>query len=183
VHQGVVLVEVALAASGSYVREAEEGLEVGESAVVAGHEVRYLGLETVEEPNRTVTKARVEVDGGRVYEPRLSRFPNFGSPIPTPSVRTGFVEDVFLSITQLPEDPDGALTLRVIVQPLTVWLWIGGGVMALGTVLSAWPGRRRRPTDPASALPAAGGTAPPDDGADLAPPIPAEPRPEPVGVD
>ncbi|MGE3620724.1 MAG: heme lyase CcmF/NrfE family subunit, partial [Acidimicrobiia bacterium] len=66
VHLGVVLVAVALAASGSYVREAEEVLEVGESAVVAGHEVRYLGLETVEEPNRTVTKARVEVDGGRV---------------------------------------------------------------------------------------------------------------------
>jgi cytochrome c biogenesis factor len=26
-----------------------------------------------------------------------------------------------------------------------VWLWIGGGVMAAGTALAAWPGRRRRP--------------------------------------
>ena len=27
---------------------------------------------------------------------------------------------------------------------MALWLWIGGGVMALGTVLAAWPGRRRR---------------------------------------
>jgi cytochrome c-type biogenesis protein CcmF len=39
-----------------------------------------------------------------------------------------------------------------VVQPLILWLWIGGGVMALGTVLAAWPGERRRPTDPTSAV-------------------------------
>ncbi len=154
VHLGVVIVAVAIAASNSYVRESEEVLAPGERASVAGHEVRYLGVTTSEESNRTVTKARVEVDGGRVYEPALSRFEQVGSPIATPSVRTGPREDVFLTITQLPSEPDGRITLRVIVQPLTAWLWIGGGVMALGTLLAAWPGRRRRPTDASSALPA-----------------------------
>ena len=43
------------------------------------------------------------------------------------------------------------MTLRVIIEPMAVWLWIGGGVMAFGTILAAWPGRRRRPTDPVSA--------------------------------
>src|SRR5690606_1184795 len=47
--------------------------------------------------------------------------------------------------------PPDAILLRVIVEPLVVWLWIGGGVMAFGTLLAAWPGRRRRPTDPVSA--------------------------------
>ena len=37
-----------------------------------------------------------------------------------------------------------ARKLRVIVQPMVVWLWIGGGVMAFGTVLAAFPGKRRR---------------------------------------
>jgi cytochrome c-type biogenesis protein CcmF len=32
-----------------------------------------------------------------------------------------------------------------------MWLWIGGGVMAAGTVLAAFPGRRRSPLDPVSA--------------------------------
>jgi cytochrome c-type biogenesis protein CcmF len=37
------------------------------------------------------------------------------------------------------------------VQPLIIWLWIGGAVIAVGTALAAWPGRRRRPTAPVSA--------------------------------
>ena len=53
--------------------------------------------------------------------------------------------------TACDEDQRDAILLRVVVQPLIVWLWIGGGIMALGTVLAAWPGRRRRPTDPVSA--------------------------------
>jgi cytochrome c-type biogenesis protein CcmF len=33
-----------------------------------------------------------------------------------------------------------------------VWLWIGGLLMAFGTLLAAFPGaRRRRPVDPVSA--------------------------------
>ena len=38
------------------------------------------------------------------------------------------------------------------IKPLILWLWIGGGLMAVGTLLAAFPGRRRRrPTDPVSA--------------------------------
>jgi cytochrome c-type biogenesis protein CcmF len=37
------------------------------------------------------------------------------------------------------------------VKPLILWLWIGGALMAIGTVLAAFPGKRRRPTAPVSA--------------------------------
>jgi cytochrome c-type biogenesis protein CcmF len=37
------------------------------------------------------------------------------------------------------------------VRPLILWLWLGGGIMAFGTLLAALPGRRRRPTEPVSA--------------------------------
>ena len=40
----------------------------------------------------------------------------------------------------------------VIVQPMILWLWVGGIVMVLGTLLALFPGRRRRnPLDPVSA--------------------------------
>jgi hypothetical protein len=32
-----------------------------------------------------------------------------------------------------------------------VWLWLGGGLIVVGSVLAAVPGKRRRPTDPVSA--------------------------------
>src|SRR3546814_3571915 len=84
----------------------------------------------VEESNRTATKVSVRVDGGRVYEPALSQYPGFGSLIPTPSVKTGLREDVYLTITRLADSPGDDVTLRVIIQPMAVWLWIGGGVIA-----------------------------------------------------
>ena len=47
----------------------------------------------------------------------------------------------------------GAARIKVFVKPLIMWLWIGGGLMGIGTLLSAFPGkRRRRPTDPTSGL-------------------------------
>ena len=151
VHLGVIIVAVAIAASGSYVHEVEARYEPGQTRIVGGHEITYLDTREVQERNRTATKVRVRVDGEQTYEPALSRYPGFGQLIGTPSVKTGITEDVYLTITRLPETPGGAVTLRVIIQPLALWLWVGGGVMAFGTILAAWPGRRRRPTDPASA--------------------------------
>ena len=67
-------------------------------------------------------------------------------------MRTSPVNDVMLTLLALPETDDDPVTIRVIVQPLVVWLWIGGGVMAFGTLLAAIPSRLwRRPTDPVSA--------------------------------
>jgi cytochrome c-type biogenesis protein CcmF len=46
----------------------------------------------------------------------------------------------------------------VFIKPMILWLWIGGGIMALGTLLAAFPGSRRRiAVDPVSAPIATGG--------------------------
>ena len=165
VHVGVVIVAVAIATNGHFVREVEAQYEPGQTRVISGHEITYLSTDVVQERNREATKVRVQLDGDQVYEPALSRYPGFGQLIGTPSVKTGLTEDVYLTVTRLPDEGSDAVTLRVIIQPMVLWLWIGGGVMALGTVLAAWPGRRRRqPTDPVSA------------------PVPVEDAPEPVAV-
>ncbi len=187
VHLGVVIIAVAFAASQSFAHQGEFRLSPGDSATVAGHRVTFLGVETVERPEKVVVRARVRVDDDGVFTPALNRF-QFGSQaIGTPSVRVGVANDVYLALLALPgqdetgpgnggatgdattgaaadgDTPADAVLLRVIVQPLIVWLWIGGGVMAAGTVLAAWPGRRRKPTDPVSA-PIALAAAPPGRG-------------------
>jgi cytochrome c-type biogenesis protein CcmF len=150
-------VAVALAASGSYDTERELTMEIGDTATVAGHEIEYLGSRTVQQSNKTSVRAQVRVDGD-VYEPAINRFDVSGQAIGTPSVRTSLTQDVYLTLQRAPQDDAGeTAAIRVIVQPMVVWLWIGGGVMAAGTILAAFPGRRRRnPIDPVSApLPAA----------------------------
>jgi cytochrome c-type biogenesis protein CcmF len=182
VHLGVVLVAVALAASGSYDTERELVMAEGDRATVAGHEISYLGASTVEEPNKTSVRARVGIDGD-VYEPAINRFPNGQMSVGTPSVKSSPTRDVYLALLR-PPDADGTAVVRVIVQPMVVWLWIGGGVMAFGTVLAAFPGRRRRPVDPVSApVPTAAGDRLPggESGTPSAPPEPEAAVPHAVG--
>jgi len=112
--------------------------------------VTYLGLTSEDLPEKTIIRAEVQIDGGQIYEPSLSQFVFGSQAIGAPSVRTGPLEDVYLALLTVPDEPGDPIVLRVIIQPLVIWLWIGGGVMAFGTILAGFPGKRRRPTDPVS---------------------------------
>jgi len=159
VHLGVVLIAVALAASSSYVKQGEFTLAKGESATIAGHTITYVGPSRVVLPNSERTQVGVLIDGTGPWEPALTQFGSASSLIGTPSVSTSPVNDVMVTLLALPETDDDPVSIRVIVQPLVMWLWIGGGVMAFGTILAAIPSKLwRRPTDPVSArLPDLGG--------------------------
>jgi cytochrome c-type biogenesis protein CcmF len=164
VHIGVVLIAVAFAASHAYGHSREFRLVPGQSARVSGHQVTYLGSSTVRDANKTSVRARVRVDGGKVYAPAVHQFPFATQAIGSPSVKSSLHDDVYLTLVAPPDQAGGSAVIGVIVQPLIIWLWIGGGVIAVGTLLAAWPGRRRRPTAPVSA------------------PVEVEAAPEPVGV-
>ena len=169
VHLGVVVVAVAFAASSSYGHRRQFRLEPGQTARLAGHSVTYLGTTETRRSNKVTVAARVRVDGDRVFEPALHRFPFATQSIGSPSVRVGPVDDVYLTLVAAPEEGQTAAVIGVNIQPLVVWLWIGGGLMGLGTLLAAWPGRRRRrPTDRPAAPVTADSPVRPDGHADAA---------------
>jgi cytochrome c-type biogenesis protein CcmF len=181
VHLGTIVVAVAFAASQSFLHEGEFSMQVGDTARVAGHEVTYEGMAVRNESNRQSVRARVRVDGDKVLEPSLNRYTRTGQTVPTPSVDVGVVRDIYVSLQREPTEDDPSVGLRVIVQPLIIWLWIGGGIMVAGTALAAFPGRRRRPTDPVSAPvgePVASSVPP--DGVEPAPVETPDGEPEPV---
>ncbi len=151
VHLGVVFIAVGLAASGSYLRDDEFSLAEGESASMAGHTVTYLGLSVVEHPEKQSYVAAVQVDDVGVYRPSVNLFRGAGQSVGEPSVRTSWKDDVYLTLEQPLPGVDGVAVIRVIVQPMVSWLWVGGLLMALGTLLAAFPGRRRRAVDAVSA--------------------------------
>jgi len=147
VHVGVVLIAVALAASSSYSTKREVRLREGQSATVRDYTVTYLDSSFERSDQKTTVSARVRVERGDdelgVYAPAISSFPNSTQGIGTPSVRTGLREDVYLTLVSSPNER-GRVTLGVAVNPLVLWLWIGGAVMALGTVIALAPSLRRR---------------------------------------
>jgi cytochrome c-type biogenesis protein CcmF len=154
VHIGVILIAVALAASNSYTHSATIPLTIGEPKEWGGTTFELLRITEEVDDRASVVKAEVSLDGGQAYAPAITKYLRLGQDIATPSVRTGLTEDLYLTIdgTARPEPGDTEVTLRVFVKPMILWLWIGGALMALGTILAAFPGhRRRRPTDPVSA--------------------------------
>jgi cytochrome c-type biogenesis protein CcmF len=73
-------------------------------------------------------------------------------------IRSTVREDLYLILSAM-DDVDGALSansaaqgidLQVLVKPFVAWIWYGGLILALGTVIALWPSvdRRRRSTRP-----------------------------------
>lgn len=148
VHLGVILLSVALVASASYTRSQEFVMEEGETVTFAGHTFTYEGLSVRSDSVKSTVVAAVRIDGEQVYEPSRSKYLAQGMDIGTPSVKTGLRHDLYLTLegNVRPDDPQARI--KVFVKPLILWLWIGGGLMALGTVLAAVPTRRRAVSAP-----------------------------------
>jgi cytochrome c-type biogenesis protein CcmF len=154
VHLGVIAVAVALVASNAYTTSSRIELVRGETVDFAGHTLEFIEVVNEGDARVDVVRANIEVDGEKIYGPAFTTYLQMGQPVLTPSVMTGFTHDLYLTIagTNPPAVDAEQVTLQVFRKPLILWLWIGGGLMAIGTILSAFPGKRRRnPLDPVSA--------------------------------
>jgi cytochrome c biogenesis factor len=61
--------------------------------------------------------------------------------IGTPAVRTGLVEDLYLSAMNIDEE-NQTVGLLIMINPLVSWLWIATVIMAVGGVLALSSSRR-----------------------------------------
>ena len=152
VHLGVILIAVGLAASNSYTRAGEFEMDKGETVEFAGHTFTLNDVVDFRDARSVGIKALISIDGGQAYAPAITKFTAQGMDVPTPSVRTGLDKDIYLTIENGSKPSAGFAKVKIFIKPMIVWLWVGGLLCGLGTVLAAFPGRhRRRPTDPVSA--------------------------------
>lgn len=165
VHLGVVVIGVALAASMSFGRRSQVTLVPGRATVADGQTLVYRGVRTVVTPSRTEEIADVEVAGRGVMQPGVSQFGTDLEAVGTPAISAGLRNDVYITFDGPPAGKAGSVLIGVIVQPMVSWLWIGGGIMALGTLLAGFPRRRRSTTSApgvavATSVPASGASQP-----------------------
>jgi cytochrome c-type biogenesis protein CcmF len=157
VHVGLALAALAITASSTLARQTDLTLSRGASAGFAGYTLRYEGMRTLRQPQRTVlvTDVGVAKDGrdlGRM-SPSLNLYPSASEPIGTPSIRTSPLRDLYASVVGVEQEGERA-TFRFFLNPGVTWLWVGGAVMVLGGLLAVWP-TRRPPAAPRSAVPSA----------------------------
>ena len=147
VHVGLGIFALGIIASSSFAQQTEVTLTEGESTDFAGYQLRYDGLETDQQPHRTVLTTHVTVGSEDSEEtwslgPQLNLYPAASEPIGSPAIRRGPVWDLYASTIGL-QDSGASATFRFYRNPGVNWLWLGGLVMALGGVGAAWPRRGR----------------------------------------
>ena len=146
VHLAILVVAVGVTGSQAWSVQTETTLKRGEEAALAGYRVRFDGLRESQESNHgKVTGSFTVVTGrgaGTVLEPAKKFYPQEQSPIAYVDYRLGFVDDVYLVLGDFARDGSSA-TVKMQVNRMVSWIWIGGLVLTLGTLLAILPERRK----------------------------------------
>jgi cytochrome c-type biogenesis protein CcmF len=92
---------------------------------------------------RNVARASVTVQKNGKYvgelNPRRDFYFESQQPMTIPGVRSTWEDDLYvLLVDWLPISSQGA-TFKIYHNPLVNWLWLGGFVFILGTLVAAWP--------------------------------------------
>ena len=155
VHLGVAVIVVGLVASSSYQTQRESMLRLGEQLDIGRYQLTFRGLSSADGPTHAKVYARIDVSAaGRpigMMSPALRFYPTQQTPIAEVDYWVGAREDLYVSLGSF-DDKGSWVTLKALVTPLVSWLWVGGGIMVLGTVLTLIPvARARRATETAHA--------------------------------
>jgi cytochrome c-type biogenesis protein CcmF len=154
VHAGVLIYFVAFSGM-AFKREIEATLRPGESATLTspfGHTytLTHVGVSQFEALNRIVSAATVQVakDGrpqGLMTSEKRQHVDSFRRPTFEPStevgIRSTLQEDLYITYAGSVGGTEEAV-YRFTINPLVWWVWFGGFVLALGGLVTMWPGGR-----------------------------------------
>ena len=147
-HLGMISVAVGIAASSTMRRETEATLRPGERMRVGGMELQLDELWAQEQPHRFVVGATLALwqDGRRLgtITPKQNFYASRSEPMPTPAVRSRAAGDLYVNLMAFEQNGSSA-TVHALTEPLVVWIWGGGGLMVLGSLMALWPRRRLEP--------------------------------------
>src|SRR5688500_4536195 len=157
VHFGIVLMFAAFAGL-AFKKEIDVTLKPGESVEATdpwGHRWKFVsqGVSQFKALNRFVTGVALQAtrDGvpvGVISSEKRQHFDGQNPPQPTfePSTEVGILEsakqDVYVVLAGVTEGE--VAEIRIAFNPLVLWVWVGGFVMAIGGLVVMWPQAERR---------------------------------------
>jgi cytochrome c-type biogenesis protein CcmF len=146
VHLGIVVLFVGFAglASKTHVKKV---MEPGDLIRTGDYLLRCDSLNTGDTPNYSYDDAVLTVvKDGRAFStvsPQRRFYKASQQPISHVAIRRTLREDIYVVLAG--QDPTtGKAVIEVFVNPLVVWVWIGGIVMVLGTLIALIPSRVER---------------------------------------
>ena len=145
VHFGIVLIGVAVIGNEFYQSTTHVTLADGKSVELAGYRLTYTDLESRRSSNHTEIRASLLVtdsSSGRALGTITPRRNIYDKAPDQPTSEVGLrmtpAEDVYVILNGWQGDGSSA-TFTIYINPLTMWMWIGGLLVVIGTVVSVWP--------------------------------------------
>jgi len=144
IHLGVILMALGVIGIELFQTETQGTIRPGESLNLNGYTVTFRDLAEFDTPDgRNVARAVVDVSrNGRALgelHPRRDYYYEAQQPMTIPGVRSTMEDDLYvLLVDWQPISANGA-TFKIYHNPLVNWLWLGGLVFILGTLIAAWP--------------------------------------------
>ncbi len=146
VHLGILVIALGVLGSQAWSIQTETTLKRGEAVEVGRYHVRFDGLSASEESNHfKVTGTFTVANDGRpltVMNPAKKFYPQEQTPIAYVDYRMGLREDLYLVLGDFARDGSQA-TIKVLVNRMVTWIWIGGLILTLGAALAILPDRKK----------------------------------------
>ncbi|MBW2416070.1 MAG: heme lyase CcmF/NrfE family subunit [Deltaproteobacteria bacterium] len=157
VHLSVILMFVGFAGA-AFELEETKLLKPGERWDLAGYTVEYRSAQPVSHPHYAGAVARLALwDQGEpvgILLPEKRVYMQQEQPTTLPAVSSNLREDFYVILTGL--EPDQSAALKVYINPLVNWLWIGGFVFVFGNTLLLWRMPEPRPMPSSRPMPSPG---------------------------
>jgi cytochrome c-type biogenesis protein CcmF len=139
VHLGIILIGAGVIGSHVYQQQTEAALQPGQSLTIGTYTITASGLNSYDIADAKVVEAPLDVNGSDL-RPQKIFFNNFPD---QPSTKVGLqsvpLEDLYVVLTAWDGDgPTARVSLSVFINPMVSWIWTGGLVLLLGTVISLW---------------------------------------------
>lgn len=148
VHLGVALVALGIAFSGPYQVNEEGILHKGETLTIGKYELLYNDFLIKDDPAMTAYEARLMVakDGKPlgILAPQKRMYANFDQSFAEVSIIPGLGDEVYATLLGFDEDKN--ISVKISINPLVNWIWIGGTLMSLAAFLCFRRQRRKSAT-------------------------------------
>jgi len=146
IHLGVVLMALGIIGIEIFQTETQGTISQGETLRLGRYIMRYDSLANFDtRDGRNVARAVVSVfkDGKYIGElhPRRDYYYESQQPMTIPGVRSTWEDDFYVLLVDWQPISARGATFKVYHNPLVNWLWLGGVVFILGTLVTAWPDR------------------------------------------
>lgn len=146
VHLGIVLIFVGLAGL-AFKTHAKTLMQSGDVMRAGNYLLRVDSLNSGDTPNYTYQDAVLTVlKDGKAYatvRPQRRFYKASQQPISHVAIQRTFGQDLYVVLAGQ-DQGTGKAVIEVFVNPLVVWVWIGGIIMVLGTLIALIPSRVER---------------------------------------